>query len=65
MHGFNPQRASMRTLIIFNGPGIQAKQKLSNVRIIDFAPTLAKLLDLPALRDNNGRVLDEALGASR
>src|SRR6266496_3381277 len=29
MHGFNPRRASMRTLMVLNGPGIQAGQRLS------------------------------------
>jgi predicted AlkP superfamily phosphohydrolase/phosphomutase len=64
MHGFNPQRVSMRTIMVFNGPGVQTKRKLSDVRIIDFAPTLAKLLDLPGLPDATGRVLDEALTVS-
>jgi predicted AlkP superfamily phosphohydrolase/phosphomutase len=63
-HGFNPERASMRTLMVFNGPGVQANQKLSDVRIIDFAPTLARLINLPAPREATGRVLHEALSAS-
>ena len=28
-HGANPEQASMRTLMVFNGPGIRAGQKLS------------------------------------
>ncbi len=65
MHGFNPRRASMRTLMVLNGPGIQAGQRLSGVRIIDFAPTLAKLLGIPQPRDATGRILKEALVGSR
>ncbi len=65
MHGFNPRRASMRTLMVLNGPGIQAGQRLSDVRIIDFAPTLAKLLGIPQPRDATGRILKEALVGSR
>ena len=50
----------MRTLMVFNGPGIQAGQQLANVRIIDFAPTLAWLLGLPQPKDATGKVLHEA-----
>ena len=60
-HGFNPQRSSMRTIMVLNGPGIAAGQMLRGVRIIDFAPTLARLLRLPAFKDASGRVLEEAL----
>jgi predicted AlkP superfamily phosphohydrolase/phosphomutase len=65
MHGFNPRRASMRTLMVLNGPGIQAGQRLSEVRIIDFAPTLAQLLGIAQPRDATGRILKEALVGSR
>ena len=59
-HGANPKQASMRTLMVFNGPGIQAGQKLANVRIIDFAPTLAWLLGWSQPKDATGKVLYEA-----
>lgn len=59
-HGANPELPSMRTLMVLNGPGIRAGQKLTNVRIIDFAPTLAWLLGLPAPKDATGKVLYEA-----
>ena len=59
-HGANPEQASMRTLMVLNGPGIRAGQKLANVRIIDFAPTLAWLLKIPRPKDATGRVLYEA-----
>ena len=64
-HGFNPLRLSMRTVMVFNGPGIAAGQRLQGARIIDFAPTLAKLLGLPALKDARGRVLQEAFSKPR
>jgi predicted AlkP superfamily phosphohydrolase/phosphomutase len=51
----------MRTLMVLNGPGIKANRKLSDVRLVDFAPTIAKLLRIPPPRDSWGRVLDEAL----
>jgi predicted AlkP superfamily phosphohydrolase/phosphomutase len=56
-HGANPAQAAMRTLMVFNGPGIRAGQKLSDVRIIDFAPTLAALLNVPKPKHATGRAL--------
>jgi hypothetical protein len=50
----------MRTLMVFNGPGVQGGGRLKNARIIDFAPTLAWLLNLPKPREAAGRVLFEA-----
>jgi hypothetical protein len=47
--------------MLFNGPGIRAGQKLANVRILDFAPTLAWLLRLPKPKNATGRVLSEIL----
>jgi predicted AlkP superfamily phosphohydrolase/phosphomutase len=65
MHGFNPARPSMRTLMVLNGPGVKAGQRLRDVRVIDFAPTLAWLLDIPTPKDASGRVLFEALADPR
>ncbi|MGH7797889.1 MAG: alkaline phosphatase family protein [Candidatus Binatia bacterium] len=64
-HGASPEQTAMHTLMVFNGPGIRAGQKLTNVRIIDFAPTLAWLLNLPKLKDATGRVLFEATAEPR
>jgi predicted AlkP superfamily phosphohydrolase/phosphomutase len=60
-HGADPLQASMRTLMVLNGPGVRAGQKLVDVRIIDFAPTLARLIGIPKPKDATGRVLDEGL----
>ena len=60
MHGFNPLRPSMRTLMVLNGPGVQVGHQLRDVRILDFAPTLAELLGVPIPKDATGRVLYEA-----
>jgi len=60
-HGANPAQPAMHTLMVFNGPGVQAGQKLKNVRIIDFAPTLAWLVNFPKPKDATGRVLFEAM----
>ena len=64
-HGANPELADLRTIMVLNGPGIRAGQKLSNVRIVDFAPTLAWLLGLPQPKDATGRVLYEAFGEAQ
>src|SRR6476660_6023284 len=60
-HGTDPEQISMRTIMVLNGPGIRRGQKLVNVRIIDFAPTLAWLLHLSKPKNATGRVLNEAL----
>ena len=62
-HGANPEQSSMRTLMLFHGPGIAAGRRLQNVRIIDFAPTLSGLLDFPAPKNSSGRVLRDVSAA--
>ncbi|HZD42206.1 MAG TPA: alkaline phosphatase family protein [Terriglobales bacterium] len=59
MHGFNPERPSMHTIMVFNGPGIAAGKRLYGVRLVDFAPTLAKLVDIPTPNGATGRILQE------
>ncbi|MGH7871377.1 MAG: hypothetical protein ACREQO_04055, partial [Candidatus Binatia bacterium] len=59
-HGTNPDQPSMHTLMVLDGPGVRAGARLTNVRIIDFAPTLAWLLKIPRPKDATGRVLYEA-----
>ncbi len=60
-HVFNPQRMSMRTIMVLNGPGVAAGRRLAAARTIDLAHTIADLLGIPAPRDATGRVLMEAL----
>jgi predicted AlkP superfamily phosphohydrolase/phosphomutase len=62
-HGASPEQSSMRTLMLFQGPGITAGHRLQNVRIIDFAPTISGLLDFPAPKNSSGRVLHDVSGA--
>ena len=62
-HGASPEQSSMRTLMLFQGPGIAARRRLQNVRIIDFAPTLAGLLGFPAPKNSSGRVLRDVSAA--
>jgi predicted AlkP superfamily phosphohydrolase/phosphomutase len=65
IHGANPDQLAMHTILVLNGPGIRGGRKLTNVRIIDFAPTLAWLLKIPKPRDATGRVLYEAFSEGR
>ena len=60
-HGANPAQPSVRTLMVWHGPGIRAGAKLKNSRIVDFAPTLADWLGIDRPKDATGRVLSEAL----
>ncbi len=62
-HGASPEQSSMRTLMLFQGPGIAAGRRLQNVRIIDFAPTISGLLGFPAPKNSSGRVLDDVSAA--
>ncbi len=64
-HGADPSQSAMHTLMVLNGPGIRVGQRVADARIIDFAPTLAWLLNLPAPKDATGRVLYEAFDAPR
>jgi predicted AlkP superfamily phosphohydrolase/phosphomutase len=61
VHGFKPIRVYMRTIMVFNGPGIKAGLRLRDARLVDFAPTLAKLLSIPAPIDAIGSVLHDGL----
>jgi predicted AlkP superfamily phosphohydrolase/phosphomutase len=65
MHGFNPARASMRTVMVLAGPGIAAGKRIKDIRVIDFAPTIAKHLGLPVPKDAAGRVVEEAFVNAR
>jgi predicted AlkP superfamily phosphohydrolase/phosphomutase len=64
-HGADPEQASMRTLMVFHGPGIAPGRRLQDVRLLDFAPTLAALLDFPVPSNSSGRVLREVFAAPR
>ena len=60
-HGLSPDRPSMRTLMVLNGPGVTPGRRFHDARITDFAPTLAKLLRIPAPKHATGRILEEVL----
>jgi hypothetical protein len=47
-------------ILSIHGPGVRSDAWLGNVSVLDVAPTLAYLLDLPVALDLPGRVLAEA-----
>jgi arylsulfatase A-like enzyme len=59
-HGFLPSRATMATGFIASGDGVQSGLRLDSVRLIDIAPTVARLLGVPT-SPVEGRVLTEIL----
>ncbi len=59
-HGYLPSRASMKTGFITAGAGVRPGVILEQIRVIDIAPTAARLLGL-APPPVEGRVLEEIL----
>ena len=59
-HGYLPDHASMRPILVLSGAGIAPGRALGRVRNLDVAPTIAALLGL-TLPGVDGRVLREAL----
>jgi predicted AlkP superfamily pyrophosphatase or phosphodiesterase len=58
--GYLPQRAEMRGFLVANGKGIRENLKIEYARLIDLAPTIARLLGLE-LRARRGRALTEII----
>jgi predicted AlkP superfamily pyrophosphatase or phosphodiesterase len=59
-HGYPPQNARMGALFVAWGAGVKSGVALDQVRAIDVAPTVAKVLGVK-LPDAEGRVIDEIL----
>jgi predicted AlkP superfamily pyrophosphatase or phosphodiesterase len=59
-HGFLPTRPTMATGFIAAGAGVRDGVALERIRLIDVAPTVARLLGIPA-PPVEGRVLEEIL----
>jgi predicted AlkP superfamily pyrophosphatase or phosphodiesterase len=58
--GYLPQRLEMRAVLIAFGPGVRPKTQIEYARLIDIAPTVARLLGIE-LRATRGRVLSEII----
>lgn len=50
-------------IFLAHGPALQSGQIIPGARIIDLAPTILRLLDVPVPPDMDGRVLDEIFRA--
>lgn len=62
-HGYSPQKRDYSSLLMAMGPSFKKGKVLEGIRIIDIAPSLAKILNLD-LSSVDGRVLDEILSDS-
>lgn len=58
--GHLPSRAEMRMTLIISGKGIKTGTKIEYVRLLDIAPTVARLIGLEMKRAR-GRVITEAI----
>jgi arylsulfatase A-like enzyme len=53
----------MSAIFYATGPGLKRGHELAPIRHIDVAPTLARLLGIPAPAQSCGQVLEDALAA--
>ncbi|HZN11101.1 MAG TPA: ectonucleotide pyrophosphatase/phosphodiesterase [Blastocatellia bacterium] len=58
--GYLPQRSEMRAALVAAGRGLKTGAKIEHARLIDLAPTVARLLGLE-LRAARGRVISEVI----
>jgi predicted AlkP superfamily pyrophosphatase or phosphodiesterase len=59
-HGYAPSRVEMRALFVIAGKGIKSGEHTQYARLIDIAPTVARLLGLE-MKTARGRVISEVL----
>lgn len=57
-HGAAPWRRKLQSIFYAVGPGVAAGRRLGVIRAIDVAPTVARLLDIPAPAQSQGQALD-------
>ncbi|WP_159888162.1 alkaline phosphatase family protein [Paenibacillus puerhi] len=60
MHGYLPQREELKAVFVAAGPSIRSGLTLPEIRIVDLAPTIVRLLGTE-LEDTDGSALDEIL----
>jgi len=46
-------------MFMFGGEGVKKMERIENVRIIDLAPTILHIMNVPIPNDMDGRVLTE------
>lgn len=60
VHGFSPKKSNYATTLVLNGPMIKKGFKLEQAKLIDEAPTFAKILGLKHFPEEvDGRILTE------
>lgn len=62
MHGYRPEHPQLRATFILYGAGISRCSEPLDARLVDVAPTVAALLDLP-MSKVEGRAITEAFGS--
>ncbi|SYW08055.1 alkaline phosphatase family protein [Oenococcus oeni] len=60
VHGFLPTRKNYQTTLILSGPGIKATKKIRSARLIDEAPTFARILGLKFTNSIDGEEIKDA-----
>jgi arylsulfatase A-like enzyme len=59
-HGYDPKRLMLRAAFLAKGPEIRVGKRIGTVRLLDVAPTIAKILGVK-LDDVQGKVIRAAL----
>ena len=57
MHGYAPEHPDMAGIFLAIGRGVPAGARLDAVRMIDVAPTVARLLGIEPPRSAEGRAI--------
>lgn len=65
VHGYDPNKPDYFTTMVLNGPAIQEHQLIEEARLIDEAPTFARLLDVRFPESLPGKALTAAFKEGR
>ncbi|MCM3706218.1 alkaline phosphatase family protein [Cytobacillus firmus] len=60
-HGGNPERKELKAVFFAQGPSFKRDSRIDSITTLDIAPTVYKLLEIPAPDFLEGDVLEEAL----
>ena len=63
VHGQAPDRPEVFACLVIRGPGVRGGARIPAVRLLDVAPTIARILGLDLGGQVQGRVLDEVFAA--
>jgi len=59
-HGYHPDKPSYRSIMVAAGKGIKPNHHFEEASVVDLAPTIAKLLNVP-FGPCDGKAIDEIL----